>query len=329
MFGYWYNTPDLLHEQLQIGLMQRCMFRPPILFETKEIKNPSEKLEFVVQECGDQEVSIRAIRLDGWPVETLEESPLAKATPPGINAAHLRTIKGTFLRSTYTPEEGIIESLYTAANFSEIPIDGGTTIVLLLYGLDAEQMKESGKIIIKHAGDITGAANLRIRPSTATLVKSNDDGAGREPQTTVSLPNNTQGGRHKGKRSKRKKDDQPEGTPTQVEHNETWSKATVGTRIHNNRVVVLSRNIDTGEIGDTMAIDHDNSEPPPPIPRKPEDYNSDDDEMLPNSERGQKIPQMTLDPQAEMRLTDDLFLGWRGASVDLKKHSSSLGPQRC
>ena len=133
--------------------------------------------------------------------------PLAKATLPGNNAAHLWAIKAALPRRTYTHEEGITDSPFTVTNFSEVPTDGGTTTVLLLYGLDAEQMKESGKITIKHAGDITGAANLRIRPSTATLVKSNDDGAGREPQTTVSLPNNTQGGRHKGKRSKRLKDE--------------------------------------------------------------------------------------------------------------------------
>ena len=48
-FDYWYNTSGLLHEQLQSGLMERCMFYPPILFETREIENPPKELEFVVQ----------------------------------------------------------------------------------------------------------------------------------------------------------------------------------------------------------------------------------------------------------------------------------------
>ena len=47
-FEYWYNTPGLLHEQLQLGLMQRCVFRPPNLFETREIENPPDELEFAV-----------------------------------------------------------------------------------------------------------------------------------------------------------------------------------------------------------------------------------------------------------------------------------------
>ena len=66
---------------------------------------------------------MRSIWLDEWSVKTLEESPLAKATLPGNNAAHLRTIKATFLTSTYTLEEGIVDFQFTAANFSEVPTD--------------------------------------------------------------------------------------------------------------------------------------------------------------------------------------------------------------
>ena len=160
---------------------------------------------------------MRSIWLDEWSVKTLEESPLATATLPGNNAAHLRTIKATLPKSTYTLEEGIINSSFTATNFSEVPIDRGTTIVLLLYGLDAKQMKESAQIIIKHASDITGGPNLRIGPSSSTLAESNNNGAGGEIQTAVPLPNPMQGGRHKGKGSKRVNDDQPEETRTQIE----------------------------------------------------------------------------------------------------------------
>ena len=56
-------------------------------------------------------------------------------------------------------------------------------------------------------------------------------------------------------------------------------------------------------------IDHDDSEPPLLIPRDPEDYNSDDEELLPSSERGRKMAQMTLDPLVEMRLTNNRFSG--------------------
>ena len=77
-FEKWHNTPGLPHEQLQQGIKGRCMFCPPILFGTRGTNNPTEKLEFVVQECGDQEVPMRVLRLDGWPVDTLEESPLTQ-----------------------------------------------------------------------------------------------------------------------------------------------------------------------------------------------------------------------------------------------------------
>ena len=157
---------------------------------------------------------MRAIGLDGWQIETLEESPRAKVTLPGNNTNHLRTVKATLLRSTYTLEEDIIDSPFTAANFSKVPTDGGTTIVLFLYGLDAKQMNDSAHIIMNHAGHITGAPHLRIRPSTATLAESKDDGTGGEIQMAVPLLNLTKGGRHKGKQRKRVKDDQPKETQT-------------------------------------------------------------------------------------------------------------------
>ena len=33
-FKYWYDTPGILHQQLQQGLQGRYWFRPPIYFET-------------------------------------------------------------------------------------------------------------------------------------------------------------------------------------------------------------------------------------------------------------------------------------------------------
>ena len=108
------------------------MFRPPICFGTRGIDNPTKELEFVARECEDQEVPMRVLRLDGWPLGTLEEPPLAKATLPGNNAALFWTTKATLLRSTYTLDKGTIDSPFTAANFCKETTDGGNAIVATL-----------------------------------------------------------------------------------------------------------------------------------------------------------------------------------------------------
>ena len=118
------------------------MFRPPICFGTRGIDNPTKELEFVARECEDQEVPMRVLRLDGWPVGTSEDPPLAQATLPGNNVSLFWTIKATLPRSTFTLKEGTIDSPYTAANFSEETTNGGNIVALFLYGLDVEDMKE-------------------------------------------------------------------------------------------------------------------------------------------------------------------------------------------
>ena len=70
------------------------MFWPPIFFGTRGIGNPiKEHIEFVVQDCGDLEVPMQVLRLDGWPVGTLEDSPLAQTTLSGNYVSLFRTIK--------------------------------------------------------------------------------------------------------------------------------------------------------------------------------------------------------------------------------------------
>ena len=140
------------------------------------------------------------IGLKGWHAEALEESRLAKTTLPGNNAAHLGTIKATIPKSTYTLDDNIIDSPFTAAKFSEEITDGwNKMIALLLYGQDTKQTKEAAKIIIKHACDITGALNLCIKPFTATGKDVSDDGAGDKTQTAEPAHNSTQGRRDKRK----------------------------------------------------------------------------------------------------------------------------------
>ena len=66
-----------------------------------------------------------------------------------------------------------------------------------------------------------------------------------------------------------------------------------------------------------MVTDYNNTEPPPLVPKEEEE--SDDEERMLGGEGGRKMPPLTPDPLVEMRLTDNIFPGWRWASLDFKK----------
>ena len=75
----------MLHEQFEGGL-GRCIFDPPVYFEIRGHVDPPEKQVFHVQECGDMDVPMKVVQLEGWPVTVMEDSLNASTTPPGNNA---------------------------------------------------------------------------------------------------------------------------------------------------------------------------------------------------------------------------------------------------
>ena len=96
----------------------------------------------------------------------------------------------TILRSIYTLGNGIVDSPYTAANFSE----RGNTVVLSLYGVDDKMMAEAAQIIIDHACEMTGSPNLRIKPAT-TPFDPDEYGVGWTMRATDHPLNNTSNAR--------------------------------------------------------------------------------------------------------------------------------------
>ena len=115
------------------------------------------------------------LRLDGWPASTLEESPLAQATLRDSNVSLFWTIKGTLLKSTFTLQDRMIDSPYTAATFSEETTDEGNTVALFSYGQDEKNMKEAAQVIIENACALTWAPNTQIRLAMAPPADANHD----------------------------------------------------------------------------------------------------------------------------------------------------------
>ena len=204
-------------------------------------------------------------------------------TLPG-NSDPPRTVKAKILRSIYTLANGIVDSPYTAANFSE----RGSYSVLSPYGVDGDTMTEAVQIIIDHACDMTGSPNLRIKPAT-TPFDPDEYGVGWTLRTTTDHPlNNTTDTR------------QPGMTQAQNEQNEMDIETT-----QNNRTESPEKTAKTVNPTEKTTAHEDEDTTPDLTPIELVE-NDDGLEQTRTGERERKSTP-TLDPLLEMRLTKTLY----------------------
>ena len=92
--------------------------------------------------------------------------PIAQylGTLPVNNASLSRTMAETFMKSTYTLADMIIDSPFTMVEFREESTYEGNTVVLYLYGESEIETKEAALVITNKACMLIGPPHARILP---------------------------------------------------------------------------------------------------------------------------------------------------------------------